>query len=96
MRPHASTVQEVNIEMPVSVYDGFVDRCDDQASREYSILKNGLIHRRENGDHYERVIEIRCDLEDANHLLSLATKIYPDAIVDISRGITTSIKPLPA
>jgi hypothetical protein len=33
------------------------------------------------------------DSVDANKLLSLANKIYPDAIADISRGITTSIKP---
>jgi hypothetical protein len=83
---HAPTV---NIVMPLPTYDGFVDRCG-QASREYALLKNGLIQRRKKGDHYERVIEIRCDPVDADNLLSLAIKIYPSAVADISRGIATS------
>jgi hypothetical protein len=94
LRSHASTLREVNVVMPLLVYDGFVEKCD-QGSREYATLKNGLIHRRANGDHYERVIEIGCDLEDANKLLSLAIKIYPVAVANISRGITTSIRPSP-
>jgi hypothetical protein len=52
--------------------------------------KNGLIHRRVKG---ERVLEIRCDLEEANNLLSPANKIYPNAVADISGAITTSIRP---
>jgi hypothetical protein len=82
---------EIIIEMPIPVYDGFVDKCD-QASREYEMLKNAFIVRRPKGDRYEENVEIRCDLEEANKLLSLATQIYPNAVADISRGIASSVK----
>jgi hypothetical protein len=42
--------------MLLPVYDGFVDKCD-QSSREYAVLKNGLIIRRPKGDHFERIVE---------------------------------------
>jgi hypothetical protein len=82
----------VTIEMTLPVYDGFMDESN-PFSREHATLKTGRMFRRQKDDQYERIIRIECDLEDANKLLSLATKIYPDAIADISRGITTSIKP---
>jgi hypothetical protein len=86
---------EVTILLPLPVYDAFLDKCD-QSSREYAILKNGLIFRQQKEDHYERIVRIQCDLEDANKLLSLAIKIFPDAVADISKGITLSLKPPPS
>jgi hypothetical protein len=71
----------VTIEMTLPVYDGFMDECN-PFSREYAVLKTGRIFRRQKDDHFERVIEINCDLEDANRLLSLAIKLYPDAVAD--------------
>jgi hypothetical protein len=82
----------VTIEMTLPVYDGFMDESN-PFSREYAVLKTGRIFRRQKDNQYERIIKIDCDLEDANRLLSLAVKLYPDAVADISRGITTSIKP---
>ena len=73
------------------VYDGFVDKCD-KASREYAILKNGLIIRRPKEDHFERIVEIRCDTEDADKLLYLATTVYPEAVEDIARAIAAASK----
>jgi hypothetical protein len=75
----------VTIQMPLRVYDGFVDQCN-QDSREYAILKNGLVFRGPK----EGLIKIECTLEDANKLLAHAIKLYPAAVADISRGITSA------
>jgi hypothetical protein len=82
-------VQRVTIEMSLPVYEGFVEKCE-KTSREYAVLKNGVIFRRSTKDRdSERFVKIDCTLEDANNLLSLANKIYPNAVADISRAITT-------
>jgi len=70
------------------VYDGFVDKCD-QSSREYAILKNGLVVQ---GDRSERIVEIRCDMEEVNKLLLLASKVYPEAVEDIAKAIAAASK----
>ncbi len=74
------------IEMPLPVYDGFIDKCD-QSSREYAILKNGLIVRRPKGDQFEHIVEINCDKDDADKLLLSASKVYPEAVQYIARAI---------
>jgi hypothetical protein len=79
-------VLHVIIEMLLPVYDGFVDKCD-QSSREYAVLKNGLIIRRPKGDHFERIVEIKCDMDDADKLFLLASKVYPEALEDIIKAI---------
>jgi|RhiMetdeSRZDD1v2_1073273.scaffolds.fasta_scaffold264531_4 hypothetical protein len=79
------------LEMPLPVYDVFVDKCD-QASRGFALLKNSVIVRRPKDDHYERMVKIRCDLEDAKKLLALATEIYPDAVTSIAGGIAAALK----
>jgi hypothetical protein len=84
-------VQLVSIEIPLPAYDSFVQQCED-SSHEYAILKNGLIFRRPKGNNFERFVKIDCALEDANKLLLLATKMCPDVIVAIARGITDSLK----
>jgi hypothetical protein len=78
----------VTIEIPVEIYDDFTDKCD-QDSREYTILKNGIIFRRPKRD--ERFVRIECSMADANKLLNLAVKICPSAFADISRGITATL-----
>jgi hypothetical protein len=77
--------------MSLLVYDGFVDKCD-TASREFAILKNGVIVRRYQQDHFERLLEIRCDMEDADRLLFRATTVYPEAVADIARAIVAARK----
>ena len=79
-------VLHVIIEMPLPVYDGFVDKCD-RSSREYAILKNGLIIRRPKGDHFEQILKIECDKDDADKLFLLASKVYPEALEDIIKAI---------
>ena len=77
--------------LSLPMYDGFIDRCD-EASREFAILKNGVIVRKPKGDHFERLIAIRCDIVDADRLLFLAATIYPDAIEEISKVIAAARK----
>jgi hypothetical protein len=84
-------VQRVTIEMLLPGYDSFVEKCE-ETSREYALLKNGLIFRRKKDDHFERFVKIDCTLEDAEKLLLLAIKTYPDIVADIARGITTALK----
>jgi len=82
---------QATILMSLLVYDGFVDKCD-TASREFAILNNGVIVRRYKEDHFERLLEIRCDMEDADRLLFLATTVYPEAVADIARAIVAARK----
>jgi hypothetical protein len=78
---------DVRIEMPVAIYDGFIEQCD-RASREYAILKNGLIFRPPKGEHFEPFVRIECTTADVKNLVALAAKVYPAAVADIARGIT--------
>ena len=75
--------------MSLPVFDGFVDRCD-KDSRELAILKNGVIIRLSKEDHFERLVEIRCDIVDADRLLYLATTAYPEAVDDVAKAIAAA------
>jgi len=37
-------------------------------------------------------MEIHCDMEEANKLLLLASKVYPEAIEDIAKAIAAASK----
>jgi len=82
---------EVAILMPLPIFDGFVDKCD-KDSREFAILETGVVIRISKEDHFERIVEIRCDIVDANRLLFLATTVYPEAVDDIAKAIATARK----
>jgi pentatricopeptide repeat protein len=75
------------IEISVDHYDRFLALCD-PASREYEILKNGLVVRRSKEGRYERVVEIFGEMREAHLLLSLADKICPTATPDIAKAIS--------
>jgi hypothetical protein len=77
---------KVVIEMSLPLYDRFVDRFN-STSKEYAVLKNGIIIRREREDHYERILEIYCDVEEAKGLLNLARNVFPDAVPEIEKAI---------
>jgi hypothetical protein len=79
-------VVKVVIEMSLPLYDRFVDRCN-PASKEYALLKNGIIVRREKDNHYERILEMYCDVEEAKGLLNLARNMFPDAVSEIEKAI---------
>jgi len=64
------------IEMSLNHYDRFLEKCD-ASSREYEILKNGpLVSHRKDG-HYERIIEIACEVPKAQILVASARRLYP-------------------
>jgi hypothetical protein len=76
----------VVIEMSLPLYDRFVDRCN-PASKEYALLKNGIIVRHEKDNQDERILEIHCDVEEAKGLLNLGRNIFPDAVPEIEKAI---------
>ena len=80
-------VENMIIEIPLDPYDRLLAQCD-PASREYEILKNGLIVRHSKDGHYERVVEILSEMQDAKLLLALAQKICPDAVPAIAKAIS--------
>jgi pentatricopeptide repeat protein len=77
------------IEMSLDQHDRFVALCV-PASREYEILKNGLIVRHSKDGRYERVVEILSEMQDARLLLVLAQKICPAAVPVIVKAISTA------
>jgi len=82
---------EVIILMPLPVFDGFVDRCH-KDSREFAVLRNGVIIRIPKEDHFDRMLEIRCDIIDADRLLFLATTGYSEAVACIAKAIAAARK----
>lgn len=79
------------IEMPTEHYDLFLAECD-ITSREYSILKNGLVLRTDNSGE-KRVIEILCDKEEADRLLDAARRLYPKAVPAIEARLDLANEP---
>jgi len=81
---------QATILMSLLAYARLIDRCN-EASREFAILNNGVIVRRYKKDHhFERLLQIRCDIEDADRLLCLASTAYPEAVDYIAKAITTA------
>ncbi len=78
------------IEMSLNHYDRFLEKCD-ASSREYEILKNGLIVSHRKDGHYERIIEIACEVPEAQMLLAIARRLYPDAVSAIEKAISIRI-----
>jgi hypothetical protein len=75
---------KILIKIPPEHYDLFVAECD-ITSREYSILKNAVVARDISDD--KRVIEILCDTEEADRLLDLAKRRYPEVVPSIRAGL---------
>ena len=75
------------IEFAIDHYDRLLPHCD-RGSREYEILKNGLVVRRPKNGQYERVVEIFGEMRDAQLLLALANKICPIAAAAITKAMS--------
>ena len=73
------------IELPLHQYRRFLKRCD-AASREYEILEIGPILRHPKESHYDRIVEIHCDVSEAQILLDAARRLYPAAVSAIEIG----------
>ena len=82
---------KIVIEISPEQYDGFVAKCD-IASREYSILKNGLVVRDPKSAE-QRMIGILCDSVEAARLLYAASLLYPEAVPAITAGIDRAREP---
>jgi hypothetical protein len=76
----------VVIEMSLRNYDSFLFRCD-PGSREHALLKNGVIVRRPKQDHFERIVQIDCTVEEAKALLDVAKQLCPAVVADIEKAI---------
>jgi hypothetical protein len=77
------------IEISHDQHDRFLALCD-PASREYEILKNGLVVRRAKDGQYERVVEIFAQMRDAQLLLAVAHKICPVAVPAIVKAMSVA------
>ena len=72
--------------MHTDVYDGLLAKCS-MLSREYLILKNGVVRRDPDRNAKKDMVEILCEAQRAKFLLDLATLVFPDAVPDIERSI---------
>ena len=77
------------IEFAIDEHKRFLGLCD-PASREYEILKNGLILRRAIHGKHERVVEIFAGIREAQLLLALAHQICPVAVPAIVKAISVA------
>jgi hypothetical protein len=73
--------------MPLPVYDDFIGKCD-QCSREYEILKMASLSADRKAIN-QRIMEIPCDMDDADKLFLLASRVYPEAFEDIEKAIAS-------
>jgi hypothetical protein len=77
---------DVVIEMSLPIHDGFLEKCGPECP-EYETLKNGMVFRIQKEGKFERIFQIRCDMERSKSLLDLAAQIYPAAVPDIEKAI---------
>jgi hypothetical protein len=77
------------IEFAIDEHKRFLGLCD-PASREYEILKNGLIVRLPKHGKHERGVEIFAEMREAQLLLALAHQICPDAVPAIVKAISVA------
>ncbi|HMF48179.1 MAG TPA: hypothetical protein VK603_06020 [Candidatus Saccharimonadales bacterium] len=78
---------KVLIEMTPEHYDGFLERCPDDWSTEFAILKNGMVVNREIDGNERRMIVIYCDEIQAETLLSAARILSVPAEDDIVKAL---------
>ena|SRR5688572_17489841 len=71
--------------LPLEVYDGLLSKCS-VMSREYLILKNGVIERDpQTGEQLN--VHILCEPQRAKFLLDLASLVFPAAVPHIEKSI---------
>jgi len=76
---------KVLIEISLAHYDRPPDKCDERSCPEFAILEHGTFTRRPNGDRFQGMIQIRCEIEQAKRLLDLAAKLCPEAVPEIEK-----------
>jgi hypothetical protein len=76
----------VLIEMPLTIYQAFLGRCI-LGSRESERLRNSVLSHAPIYVRFGNVVECRCELEDAELLLTRAKLSYPLATSYIEEGM---------
>jgi hypothetical protein len=71
------------VSLPVETYNGLLGRCL-LTSREYAILKNGVVSR--DAENNRDAVRILCEAGDAELVYSLADRFYPAAVSYISKS----------
>jgi hypothetical protein len=82
-------VMKVTVELSVKHHEQLLRRSD-CSSREYALLIYRCIVLRQRAERREPCVEIRCELEEANHLLEHANRVSPDAACEIAQSISGS------
>jgi sulfur carrier protein ThiS len=80
---------KVLMSIPTEVYDGLLAKCS-MMSREYLILKNGVVIRDQDRIAKQDMVEILCEHERAKFLLDFVTIVFPDAASAIENSIVPS------
>jgi hypothetical protein len=83
---------KVLFKLPIEIYDGLLGRCS-KLSREYLILKNGVVRQDPDENPHQPTVEVLCEIERAKFLLDLATLVYPAAVPHLEKGITRARDP---
>jgi hypothetical protein len=73
------------VTLPLEIYKLLLGRCS-MLSREYLILKNGIIQQPE-GSADGAMVEILCEVQRAKFLFDFATLVCPEAAAHIEKGI---------
>lgn len=81
---------KILIEMSPEHYDGFLSKCFDTWLLEYTILKNGVVIRREIEGAERRRIAILCEKHQAHNLLVLARSLQPPVVEDIRKALNVA------
>ena len=77
---------KILIEMTPGQYDGMLGKIS-QDSPVYAILKNGVVEHPLENYAKIRVINIVCDMPEAEMLLNEAKEVWPDAALEIASSI---------
>ena len=74
------------VTVPVQSYNALLGRCL-LASREYAILRNGVLSHGTGDASEVASVRILCEPEDAQRIFSLAARVYPAAVSYIAESI---------
>ena len=77
---------KVLVSMPTDIFDGLLAKCS-VLSREYLILKNGVVRRDQDGNVDQDTVEVLCDAQRAKFLFDFATLVSPAAAPYIEKSI---------
>lgn len=78
---------KILIDMSPEHYDGFLTKCHDTWLPEYSILKNGVVIRRQIDGAERRRIAVLCEMHQAYNLLVLARSLRSPVAEDIRKAL---------